>query len=272
MLRLRRLPLRIRERRHSQWLSLYELLPGGRTKERAMRGYAASDPDAAERLCEKVISIAKHNPSLDWDAVCQVHGAQAQQSPCWPAICDAVVAFQRGQGLNTNLVGPFRGGGYFRLLPPVRPGTLEDVRRFALHTSKSLKARLLDPSEPPIPIATHRQGFLQKREVVSLLRRAGFAAIAPQELKGMVNRKKLALVAADQARRRIPSTDTTQEWLDLLMEEDPLWGWVFAMIATYGLRPREVWHIDGLPDQHGLITVGVAARHIRVTKTYSRPE
>jgi hypothetical protein len=49
-------------------------------------------------------------------------------------------------------------------------------------------------------MATHRQGFRQKREVVSLLRRAGFAAIAPEELsselKGMVNRKKQALVAA----------------------------------------------------------------------------
>jgi len=53
--------------------------------------------------------------------------------------------------------------------------------------------------------------------------------------------------------------------------EDPLWGWVFAMVATYGLRPHEVWPIDGLPDQNGLITIGVAARHIKVTKTGSWP-
>ncbi|MFM7393607.1 MAG: hypothetical protein ACKO22_04405 [Cyanobium sp.] len=182
-----------------------------------------------------------------------------------------MVAFQRGQGVNMNLVGPFRGQGYFRLLPPDRPATVEDVRRFALHTSESLKARLLDPAEALIPMATHRQGFRQKREVVSLLRRAGVAAIAPaelsEELKGMVNRKKLALVAAGQSRRRIPSTDAIQEWLDLVIEEDPLWGWAFAMIATYGLRPHEVWHIDGLPDEHGLITVGVAARQIKATKT-----
>ena len=37
----------------------------------------------------------------------------------------------------------------------------------------------------------------------------------------MVNRKKLALVAAGQSRRRIPSTDAIQEWLDLVIEEDP---------------------------------------------------
>jgi hypothetical protein len=109
------------------------------------------------------------------------------------------------------------------------------------------------------------------KEVVSLLRRAGFEAVAHEalsvELKGMVNRKKLALVAAGESRRRIPSTAAIQEWLDQVVEEDPLWGWVFAMVATYGLRPHEVWHIDGLPDRDGLITIGVAARHIKVTKT-----
>ena len=47
-------------------------------------------------------------------------------------------------------------------------------------------------------MATHRQGFRHKQEVVSLLLRAGFEAIAPEspseELKGMVNRKKVALL------------------------------------------------------------------------------
>ncbi len=50
-----------------------------------------------------------------------------------------MVAFQRGQGVNMNLVGPFRGQGWFRLLPADRPASVEDVRRFALHTTESLK-------------------------------------------------------------------------------------------------------------------------------------
>jgi integrase len=265
-------PFRLRQHRRSQWVTVDENLPGRRTRERSMRGYAATDEAALERLCERLLTAARHGLSWEEIAGLGLNGSSSTtQQPCWPKICDAVVAFQRGQGVNMNLVGPFRGQGYFRLLPPDRPATVEDVRRFALHTSESLKARLQDPAEPLIPIATHRQGFRQKREVVSLLRRAGFAAIAPQELseelKGMVNRKKLALVAAGQSRRRIPSTRAIEEWLDQVMEEDPLWSWVFAMIATYGLRPHEVWHIDGLPDRHGLITVGVAARHIKVTKT-----
>ena len=100
------------------------------------------------------------------------------------------------------------------------------MRRFALHTSESLKQQLEDTSALLLPMATHRQSFRQKREVVSLLRRAGFAAIAPQELsdelKGLDNRKKLALVAAGQSRRRIPSTASIQEWLDQVIEEDRL--------------------------------------------------
>ena len=161
MLRLSRLSLRIRERRHSQWLSVYQILPGGGTRERAVRGYAAADPEAVERLYEKVLAIAKDQPTFDWEALSASAGSRSNHRPCWPEICDAVVAFQRGQGVNMNLVGPFKGQGYFRLLPQDRPASLEDVRRFALHTSESLKAQLQDPTEPLLPMATHRQGFRQ---------------------------------------------------------------------------------------------------------------
>ena len=50
MLRLSGLSVRIRERRHSQWLSVYQVLPGGGTRERTMRGNAAADPEAVGRL------------------------------------------------------------------------------------------------------------------------------------------------------------------------------------------------------------------------------
>ncbi|MFM9110367.1 MAG: hypothetical protein ACKOPN_07215 [Prochlorococcaceae cyanobacterium] len=265
-------PFRLRQHRRSPWVTVYEILPGRRTRERSLPGCPADDSQAMEALCERLLAMARQAKTLDdlVDGLAR-NPRGAASGPCWPEICDAVVAFQRGQGVNMNLVGPFRGSGYFRLLAADRPATVEDVRRFALHSGPSLKAHLLDPSEPLLPIATHRQGFRQKREVVSLLRRAGYGAIAPvelsEELKGLVNRKTQALVAAGQSRRRIPSTTAIEEWLDQVMAEDPLWGWVFAMIATYGLRPHEVWHLDGLPDANGLITVGVAARHIKVTKT-----
>ncbi len=211
-------PFRLRQHRRSQWVTVYEILPGRCTKERSMRGYPAADATALERLCNRVLEASKQGLALDAVVEPEVNAKRpSTSSPCWPEICQAVVAFQRGQGVNMNLVGPFKGQGYFRLLPQDRPVTLEDVRRFALHTTESLKEQLEDPSAVLLPMATHRQGFRQKREVGSLLRRAGFGTIAPQELseelKGMVNRKKLALVAAGQSRRRIPSTAAIEEWL-----------------------------------------------------------
>ena len=276
VLRAHHLPFRLRVGHNSRWVSVYENLPGRRVREPAVRGCSCQDDLAIETLCFQLVSEARKQPdaSLEQLLSSQAGGADAPSAhlpPCWPEICEAVVAFQRRQGVNMNLVGPFKGQGYFCLLPGDRAARESDVRQFALHTGESLRAHLADPLEPLIPVATHRQGFRQKREVVSLLRRAGYGEIAPEnlseELKGMVNRKKVALLQAGESRRRIPTTEAIQEWLDLVMEDDPLWGWAFAMVATYGLRPHEVWHIEGLPDENGLITIGVAARHIKVTKT-----
>ena len=278
VLRAHHLPLRLRAGHNTRWVSIYENLPGRRVRERSVRGCSSQDDQAIEELCFQLVSEARKQPDASLEQLLSAQLAEgdgeapaARLAPCWPEICEAVVAFQRRQGVNMNLVGPFKGKGYFCLLPTDRPATEEDVRRFALHTSESLKARLDEPTALLMPMATHRQGFRQKREVVSLLRRSGYGAIAPEalsdELKGMVNRKKLALVAAGESRRRIPSTAAIQEWLDQVVEEDPLWGWVFAMVATYGLRPHEVWHIAELPDGQGMMSIGVAARHIKVTKT-----
>ncbi len=115
-------------------------------------------------------------PAVEPDGQPRPSRAAHSHAPCWPEICAAVVAFQRGQGVNMNLVGPFKGKGYFCLLPADRAATEADVRRFALHSSESLKARLDDPTAPLIPMATHRQGFRQKREVVS--------SAAPRRLRG----------------------------------------------------------------------------------------
>ena len=276
VLRAHHLPFRLRVGHNSRWVSVYENLPGRRVRERAVRGCSGQDDQAIEALCFQLVSEARKHPDAGLDQLLtrqsdRQESPSAHLSPRWPEICEAVVSFQRRQGVNMNLVGPFRGQGYFRLLPADRAASEMDVRRFALHTGESLRAHLIDPREPLVPVATHRQGFRQKREVVSLLRRAGFERIAPeglsQELRGLVNRKKVELLAASESRRRIPSTDSIQDWLDQVVEEDPLWGWVFAMVATYGLRPHEVWHIEDLPDENHLITIGVAARHIKVTKT-----
>ncbi|CAK6687122.1 hypothetical protein [Synechococcus sp. CBW1107] len=142
ILRLHDLPLRIRVRRHSQWLSVYEILPGGGTRERAMRGYSAQSDADVQRLCDSLVEQGRSDRPQLWTALAELSAGSTAHlaDPCWPEICAAVVAFQRGQGLNMNLVGPFKGKGHFCLLPADRPATEADVRRFALHSSESLKA------------------------------------------------------------------------------------------------------------------------------------
>lgn len=49
--------------------------------------------------------------------------------------------------------------------------------------------------------------------------------------------------------RFIPTTDDIEAWLDQLVALDPFRGWVMAMLAIYGLRNHEIWHVDALPGE-----------------------
>ena len=72
-----------------------------------MRDYPAADATAQERLCDRLLEASKQGLALDAVVEPEVNGKRpSTSSPCWPEICQAVVAFQRGQGVNMNLVGP----------------------------------------------------------------------------------------------------------------------------------------------------------------------
>jgi len=137
ILRANSTPFRLREGHGSRWLSIYENCPGRRVRERSARGYAARDDRDVERLCSRLLENAQNCPDQGLDDLFTgiQHAPSGKRpsstSPSWPENCQAVVAFQRGQGVNMNLVGPFKGQGYFRLLPQERPETLEGVRRLA---------------------------------------------------------------------------------------------------------------------------------------------
>ena len=47
-------PFRLRQHRRSRWVTIYEILPDRRTRERSLPGCAAADPEAVEALCELV--------------------------------------------------------------------------------------------------------------------------------------------------------------------------------------------------------------------------
>ena len=65
--------------------------------------------------------------------------------------------------------------------------------------------------------------------------------------------------------RAIPALEDLQSWLDGIRPRHLKWA--LAMVATYGLRPHEVFHLECLPDAEGWIQIGGAER----TKTGFRP-
>ena len=140
-------PFRLRQHRRSQWVTVYEILPGRCTKERSIRGYPAAEATALERLCDRLLEASKQGLALDAVVEPEVNGKRpGTGSPCWPEICQAVVAFQRGQGVNMNLVGPCSRG---RATSACCPTTgRRALRRCAALPSMRISASGPHPSDP----------------------------------------------------------------------------------------------------------------------------
>jgi integrase len=69
-----------------------------------------------------------------------------------------------------------------------------------------------------------------------------------------VLRKASKYKSTDPARERvIPTDEEIEAWLDGFQNRAQ--QWIFAMMATYGLRPHETFHIEQLPDEDGDIVV-----------------
>lgn len=124
---------RLREHRRSPWITVYQLNPGGKTREHTCRGFAAADPEAIEKLQDLLIEATKAGTAAMLPGGREDLSSSPSRNPCWPEICAAVVAFQRGQGVNMNLLLAFDGDGagqkaterlLEQLLPQLITGTL----------------------------------------------------------------------------------------------------------------------------------------------------
>jgi len=109
VLRAHHLPFRLRVGHNSRWVSVYENLPVRRVRERAVRGCSCQDNLAIEALCFQLVSEARKQPDANLEQLLSSQAGDADApsahlAPCWPEICEAVVAFQRRQGLNITLV------------------------------------------------------------------------------------------------------------------------------------------------------------------------
>lgn len=117
--------------------------------------------------------------------------------------------------------------------------TAEQLERWAME---------VDPVASPSPfrkrIETLAQvqasGLMDLQQVLARLR-----AMRP---RGTARRRQ---AQATMRPRAIPTDEQLQAWLDGLQGMEQ---WVFALVATYGLRPSEAWHAEGI-DASGWITI-----------------
>jgi hypothetical protein len=111
-----------------------------------------------------------------------------------------------------------------------------------------------------VPREYNSKGFYQVIQMVNYLAKKGISIATPELQQRLEGLKTTAGKAKAAKPRYIPSTSDIEAWLDELVQLDPSRGWVMAMLATFGLRNHEIWHIDALPGEveanHRMISVG----------------
>jgi hypothetical protein len=129
-----------------------------------------------------------------------------------------------------------------------------------LYTPASIQAHQVDPSSPLVPREYNSKVFYQVIQMVNYLAKKGIRIATPQLQERLLGLKTTAGKSKAPKPRFIPTTDDIEGWLDQLVALDPFRGWVMAMVATYGLRNHEIWHVDALPGEIGanprMISVG----------------
>lgn len=259
---------RIKRSPRSPYVQVYEVHPPRR--QQSARGYRSADEGACWNLVEVLLradeQAQRGREGLDWDLLASADSL-ALEGPStlrWGelrALVGSWIAPGGPKARDRNPFVCFRDGGYFgRAFADEEQATTRHLEEFCLYTPESLLAYRQDPRQQLIRREYNSRGFYGVVQMVNYLAQQGIP-IASAELRMKLERlKKGAGKLRSPAPRHIPRTEDLQIWLDRLVETDPLRGWVMAMIATYGLRGHEVWHIDRLPGEveadAGVIEVG----------------
>lgn len=189
------------------------------------------DIEEAVRLCVKAQALG-HWPQ-----------AMAPQQPGrpmgWPELAERVAADVRERIVKHGS----------------RVHVLNDLRLRISHfhgkpTAERLEAWVLEVS----PV-TQARTFTRRLECLAQIEQAGVLELGEtlSRLRRLRPRGAVARLqrSAGMRVRVVPEDEAIEAWLDRL---DPFNQWMFAVLATYGLRPHELWHVQP-PDAHGWVTI-----------------
>ena len=135
-----------------------------------------------------------------------------------------------------------------------RKNTEGHLAEIATLTGPVCAAELEDWAKQRSPI-TQPSAFRNRLETISHIGKAGVLDV-DESLKRLRALKPTGAAKREQDRRTqavkaIPTEEALEGWLDGL---DGHLQWTLALIATYGLRPSEAWHAEGINDE-GWITI-----------------
>ncbi len=255
-LRLAGCPYRFRVRSESPHLTVYETQRGGRTQ--TAKGFSADDDESVFALTQLLLdaqaNLKAGGSGLDWTRLSGSSGTPSGTSgQTWGEIRRLILADIAPGGPKARDRNPFvcfSNKGYFgRAFPDQQIARPEHLELFCLNTPASIEANRADPKAHLVPRNYNTSGFYGVIQMVRYLAKKGVAIATPELCRKLEGLKSAAGRTKAPAPRFIPRTSDVQSWLDQLQPVDPLRGWVMAMIATYGLRPHEVWHIERLPGE-----------------------
>ncbi|HEY9665110.1 MAG TPA: hypothetical protein V6C65_42255, partial [Allocoleopsis sp.] len=186
----------------------------------------------AEKEAKKVAAALAFK-QFDWFEYLPRPTAQPQQQ----TIADCIAAFEtdyfqrRQRSPKSESTWRVNYSTYFRRLPQDQPLTLEVLERVILTTTADSSAR-----------CNICQAFRKLAEFMGL------------EVKS-ITRLKGSYSSKSPTPRNIPSDEEVVQWFDQI--SDPVWKWAYGMLATYGLRPHEVFCLDTQEMENGGMTISV---------------
>jgi hypothetical protein len=261
-LRMEGCSYRLREVARSPFAYVYELDPPQR--QQVARCCRIQDDEACERLTELLLEAGKNRAAggrgLDWDFLSRPLGkpsadpaASTSHTLTWGEIRGAIKADIAPGGPKARDRNPFvcfRDRGFFGVMfPDTLPAKPEHLEQFCLYTPDSIQANRAEPECQLVPREYNSKVFYQVIQMVNYLAKKGISIATPQLKERLAGLKTTAGRGKAPKPRFIPATDDIESWLDQLVSLDPFRGWVMAMVATYGLRNHEIWHVDALPGE-----------------------
>lgn len=254
---------RVKASGRSPYVQVYEAVPPRR--QRAARCFRLDDDEACLRLADLLEEahqdLVAGGPGLDWQRLgeepsasegetCDPESAPTQTWGEIRALITADIAPGGPKARDRNPFVCFRDKGFFGLMHANgQPALPEHLEIFCLHTPESIRAHRADPTAALVPREYNSKGFYQVIQMVNYLAKRGIAIATPELQERLAGLKTTAGKGKAPKPRFIPTTDDIEAWLDQLVVLDPFRGWVMAIVATYGLRNHEVWHLDALPGE-----------------------